>query len=152
MPRELRLGTAKAKADRLVAEELARLRLTRHELTARQKSDPAKLALAARLRQETTLSGKQSAERLGPGKPKASRENNLSNYGAGVFAAGKALARRISAWICNERATPPAAKRTSQNAQVIFSRCLRAREPICTNSLTVLQPRVHKPNWISNDP
>jgi hypothetical protein len=48
----------------------------------------------------------------------------LSNYSAGILDAGKARARRISAWICNERATPPAAKRPSQNAQVIFSRVL----------------------------
>jgi hypothetical protein len=51
---------------------------------------------------------------------KASRENNLSNYGAGILAAGKALGRRISKVICNERATPLAAKRTSQSAQVFF--------------------------------
>jgi predicted nuclease of predicted toxin-antitoxin system len=50
----------------------------------------------------------------------------LSNYGAVILAAGKARARRISAVICNERATPPAAKRTSQNAQVISSRVLTA--------------------------
>jgi hypothetical protein len=34
-------------------------------------------------------------------------------------AAGNARARRISAWICNERATPPAGKRTSQLVKVI---------------------------------
>ena len=45
------------------------------DLVARPKSDPAKLALAARLRQETTLSVKQIAERLGLGKPKGARTN-----------------------------------------------------------------------------
>jgi hypothetical protein len=54
----------------------------------------------------------------------ASRKNNLSNYGAGILAAGKARARSISAAIGDEPATPPAAKRTSQDAQVVFSRCL----------------------------
>ena len=49
--------------------------MTVEELVARQKSDPAKLALAARLRQETTLSVKRIAERLGPGKPKGARTN-----------------------------------------------------------------------------
>jgi hypothetical protein len=39
-------------------------------LAARQKSDPTKLALAARLRQETMLSVKQIAERVELGKPK----------------------------------------------------------------------------------
>ena len=56
---------------------------------------------------------------------KASRENNMNDYGAGVLAAGKARARRISKAICNERATLPAAKRTSRNVQVIFSRRLK---------------------------
>jgi len=51
----------------------------------------------------------------------------LSNYGAGILTAGNALAGRISARIYNEQATPPAAKRTSQNAQVIFSPCLTLR-------------------------
>jgi hypothetical protein len=58
---------------------------------------------------------------------KAPRKNNLSNFGAGILAAGKALVRRISAAICNERATPPAAKRTSQNAQVIFAQCRKGK-------------------------
>jgi hypothetical protein len=74
-PGQTRLETAEAKADRIVAEELARLRWTRDDLAARQKSDPAKLALAARLRQETTLSLKQIAERVGLGKPKDARTN-----------------------------------------------------------------------------
>jgi hypothetical protein len=51
---------------------------------------------------------------------KAGRKNNLSNYGAGILAAGKALGRRISKAICNERATQPAAKRTSQSCSSYF--------------------------------
>jgi hypothetical protein len=46
----------------------------------------------------------------------------MSNYGAGILAAGKALVRRISAAICNERATPPAGKRTSQSLPWSFFR------------------------------
>ena len=42
---------------------------------ARPKSDSLKLALAARLRQQTTLSAKQIAERLHLGKPKGARSN-----------------------------------------------------------------------------
>ena len=60
---------------RIVAEELARRQWTQNDLAARQKSHPAKLALAARLRQETTLSVKQIAERLYLGKPKGARTN-----------------------------------------------------------------------------
>src|ERR1700756_3567254 len=39
--------------------------------------------------------------------------------------AGKARVRRISAWICNERATPPAGKRTRQVVNVIYCRFLK---------------------------
>jgi len=45
------------------------------DLGTRQKSDPRKLALAARLRQETTFSLPQIAERLRLGKPKGARTN-----------------------------------------------------------------------------
>jgi len=74
-PGQTRLETAEAKADRIVAEELTRLRWTRDDLAAHQKSDPRKLALAARLRQETTLSLEQIAERVGLRKPKGARTN-----------------------------------------------------------------------------
>ena len=77
-PGQTRLETAEAKADLIVAEELTRLRWTRDDLAARQKSDPAKLALAARLRQKTTLSLKQIAERVGLGKPNA--RTNLHKF------------------------------------------------------------------------
>ena len=49
-------------------------------------------------------------------------ENEDYIYDAGILAAGKARARSISAWICNERATPPAAKRTSQIVNFISLR------------------------------
>ena len=52
-----------AKAERLIAHELVRLNWTSEDLTGRAKSDPLQLALAARLRRETTLSIKQIAER-----------------------------------------------------------------------------------------
>jgi predicted ABC-type ATPase len=58
-----------------VGEELARLRWAVDDLAARQRSDPRELALAARLRQETTLSVKQIAERLRLGKAKGARTN-----------------------------------------------------------------------------
>ena len=74
-PGQIRLETAQAKAEGIVAEALAGRGWTLEDLVARPKSDPAKLALAARLRQETTLSVKQIAERLGLGKPKGARTN-----------------------------------------------------------------------------
>jgi REP element-mobilizing transposase RayT len=74
-PGQTRQETAEAKAERIVAEELARLRWTPHDLATQQKSHPLKLALAARLRRETTLSVKQIAQRLHLGKPKGARSN-----------------------------------------------------------------------------
>ena len=54
---ELRLETAQAKADRLVAEE-RRLGWTAEDLVRRPKNDPGKQAIAVRLRRETTLTVK----------------------------------------------------------------------------------------------
>ncbi len=48
---------------------------TQTDWVARRKTDPSKLAIAARLRAETTLSLKQIAERLHLGKPKAAKTN-----------------------------------------------------------------------------
>jgi len=72
-PGQTRFGTAQAKAERIVTEGLARLGWNPQELAARRKGDPGKLALAARLRQETTLSVKEIAQRLHLGKPKGAR-------------------------------------------------------------------------------
>ena len=74
-PGHTRLETAEAKADRIVAEELARLDWTPSDLLVRERSHPSKLALAARLRRETTLSVKQIAERLHLGSSKGARTN-----------------------------------------------------------------------------
>jgi hypothetical protein len=67
---ELRRQTAEAKAERIVAGELGRLGWQEQELSARRKSDPAKLALAARLR-ETTLSLRAIAARVHLGTSKS---------------------------------------------------------------------------------
>jgi hypothetical protein len=74
-PGQARLETAEAKAERLVREQLQLLRWTEADLAARRKSDPSKLAIAARLRAETTLSLKQIAQRLNLGKPKGAKTN-----------------------------------------------------------------------------
>ena len=52
---ELKRESAEAKAERILREELKRLRWREGQLPKRLKSDPAKLAMAARLRRETTL-------------------------------------------------------------------------------------------------
>jgi hypothetical protein len=62
--RELKQESAEAKAEQIIGEELKRLKWTAGDLNQRAKSDPAKLALAARLRRETTLTIRWIAGRL----------------------------------------------------------------------------------------
>jgi REP element-mobilizing transposase RayT len=75
---ELRRETAEAKAKRIVAQALRRLGWKETELASRRKSDPAKLAIAARLRKETTLSIKSIAAlvHLGTSKSANARLRN----------------------------------------------------------------------------
>ncbi len=61
---QLRLETAAVKAERIITEELGRLGWQETDLVSRRRQDPAKLAIALRLRKETTLSVKQIAIRL----------------------------------------------------------------------------------------
>jgi hypothetical protein len=65
------LESAAAKAERIIVEELARLGWTERELAARSKGDPGKLALAARLRRETTLTLRAIAARVHLGTSKS---------------------------------------------------------------------------------
>jgi hypothetical protein len=74
-PGGLRQESGAAKAQRIIGEELTRLGWSQADLVGRRKSDPAKLALAARLRNETTLSIKEIAARLHLGKPKGAKSN-----------------------------------------------------------------------------
>lgn len=61
---QLRRESAEAKAQRIISQELRRLGWSPRELASRRKSDPAKLQIAVRLRQETTLTVKEIAGRL----------------------------------------------------------------------------------------
>lgn len=56
--------TAEAKAGKLIGEELKRARWREEDLESRRKGHPVKVALAARLRRETTVSWRWIAERL----------------------------------------------------------------------------------------
>ena len=67
----MRLETAEAKAGRIIQEELARLGWDAGQLQLQRKNDPRKLAIAARLRRETTLSLKAIAARVGLGSSKS---------------------------------------------------------------------------------
>ena len=64
---EERAQTAAAKAEGIIAAELKRRRWKEVDLKTRPKGDAAKLALAARLRAETTMTVGWIAERLGMG-------------------------------------------------------------------------------------
>ncbi len=68
---ELQRESAAGRAERIVAEELARLGWTEAELVARRKGDPGKMAMATRLRRETTLTVKAIAARLHLGTSKS---------------------------------------------------------------------------------
>lgn len=61
------------KAGRLIAEELKRLGWKEGDLASHAKGDPDKLAVAARLRKETTLTVAQIAQRLHCGSWKSLR-------------------------------------------------------------------------------
>jgi REP element-mobilizing transposase RayT len=68
---ELKRESALVRAERIVAEELGRQGWTEEQLRQRRKSDPVKLALAARLRRETTLTVGWIAQRLQMGTRKS---------------------------------------------------------------------------------
>lgn len=61
---EQRCEMAQAKAERIIREELRRLGWKEGESIIRRKNDPAKLALAGRLRPETILTIKNIAARV----------------------------------------------------------------------------------------
>lgn len=84
---ELHEQVAKAKAERIMAEELQRRGWAQAELARRSKSDLDKLEIAARLRRETTLSIKAIAVRVGLGSSKAANaklHNHMRRTGAGT--------------------------------------------------------------------
>jgi hypothetical protein len=70
---ELRRESAEVKAGRIVKEELQRLGWNAGELALRRKSDPAKLAIANRLRTETVLTITAIAAKVHLGSPKSAR-------------------------------------------------------------------------------
>lgn len=69
----LKQENAALKAERIIAEEFKRLGWSNADLLLRLKGDPAKMAIALRLRRETTLTLKQIAERLSLGSVKSAR-------------------------------------------------------------------------------
>jgi hypothetical protein len=80
---ELHREVAQAKAERIVAEELQRQGWQPDDLVTRRKNDPAKLAIAARLRRETTLPLKAIAARVHLGTSKTAN-TKLHKYMRGA--------------------------------------------------------------------
>ena len=72
---EARRDCAPIQAERIVQEELRRLGWTESDLHSRRKNAPEKLALAARLRRETTMTLKEIAKRVGLGTSKGANSN-----------------------------------------------------------------------------
>jgi REP element-mobilizing transposase RayT len=70
----LRRETTANRAERIIGEELARLGWSEEELARRRKGDPGKMALATRLRRETTLTVKAIAGRLHLGTSKSANK------------------------------------------------------------------------------
>ena len=87
---ELHRASAEAKAERIIAQELQRQGWQEADLLVRPKNDSVKLALAARLRRETTLSTKAIAGRVHLGSSKAANRS-LHSYmrGGAVASAGQ---------------------------------------------------------------
>ena len=72
---ELRQESAETKAREILGQELKQRGWTRSDLKRRRKSDPEKLAIAARLRAETTLTIKRIADLTGLGTSKGAHTN-----------------------------------------------------------------------------
>jgi len=68
---QLRHESAEAKGERIIAAELRRLKWKERDLSEQPKGEPAKLAIAVRLRRETTLTIREIAKRLRMGSWKS---------------------------------------------------------------------------------
>jgi len=79
---QLRHESAQAKGERIIGEELKRKKWQERDLKEHRKTDPDKLAMAVRLRRETTLTIREIAQRLHLGSWKS-----LNNR---LYLAGKA--------------------------------------------------------------
>ena len=83
----LRQESSEAKAERIIAQELKRLKWAESDLAGQPKNHSRMLALAARLRRETTLTIRQIAQRLHMGSWKS-----LNNK---LYLGNKAVAKGI---------------------------------------------------------
>jgi hypothetical protein len=70
---QLHRETAEQRANRIIAEELSRRGWTESDLATRRRRDPGKVAIAVRLRNETTLPVKWIAARVQIGTAKGAK-------------------------------------------------------------------------------
>lgn len=91
MPRKLRVEFPGAIYH--VSEELARLGWSHEEVAVRRKSDPGKLAMAARLRRETTLTIKAIAARVHLGTSKSANSRLHGWMRSHMVADGETVAK-----------------------------------------------------------
>jgi hypothetical protein len=68
---ELRRESAESKAQRILVEEMSRLKWCEGDLASRPRNEPGKLVIAARLRRETTLPIKWIAAQVQLGTSKS---------------------------------------------------------------------------------
>ena len=88
----LRLEVAQTKAERIIGEELGRMDWAEADLVSHRKRDPRKVAIAVRLRKETTLSVKEISARLHSGTPGSASVCLLaamSKTSSGIIAQGQ---------------------------------------------------------------
>ena len=90
---ELHQEAARAKAERIIAEELQRHGWQEQDLVSRRKNDPTKLEIAARLRRETTLSLKAIAARVHLGSSKTANAKLQQQHMRGAPATDALQAR-----------------------------------------------------------
>ena len=88
---QLRHESTQAKGERIIVEELQRLKWKEADLKGTPKTHPEKLSMARRLRRETTLTIREIAQRMHMGSWK-SLNNKL--YLAGKQAAKESKSKR----------------------------------------------------------
>ena len=91
---ELKRETVQAKAERIVTEELKRKKWSDEDLVEKAKTDPQKLAIAARLRRETTLTLPCIADRLHMGSWKSLRNVVRTAFFDFLFSSSRAASSK----------------------------------------------------------
>ena len=92
----LRLETTEVRAERIIGEELCRLRWEQAALVSRRKHDPGKVQIALRLRRAITRSVQQIAQRFHFGTPKSASFRLLTVMRTQT--ATDAAQRRLDTW------------------------------------------------------